>query len=125
MSQQQNPFLHPGRGVKLRYVPLSSGDLTDHTEEIPAGGYSEVVAGHGGLDISFEMVAKVGAISGDVLIEECDDPHAANGGQTYDTVTFTSQSVRKWNASTPVSGFFRINNTLAGSIVVYFQKRIA
>lgn len=123
--QEQNPTLYPGRGLQLRHVALSIGDHSDEAVVIPDSEFSEVFQGGGCVAWSLELVIDGGAATtGDVLIQQCDDQHAANDGQLFDTVSFTSENVKSWPSGGPLPGFFRVRNTSGAAIRAYLQKQI-
>lgn len=123
--QEQNPTFYPGRGLPLRHVASATGDLSDHAVTIPDSSYSEVFSGGGCVAWSLELVTDDGANNtGNVLIEQCDGPKAANGGQLFDTVAFASENVKIWPSGGPLPGFFRVNNTSGVTIRAYLQKQI-
>jgi hypothetical protein len=123
--QEQNPTFYPGRGLQLRHVASATGDLSDQAVVIPTGEYSEVFQGGGCVAWSLEFVIDNGAsTTGDVLIQQCDDQHAANNGQLFDTVSFASENVKSWPSGGPLPGFFRVKNTSGASIRAYLQKQI-
>lgn len=123
--QMQNPFLYPGRGLALRAVAASTGNAlaVPETTTIPNSGFSEIIAAHDCLELSFEFVFGAAA-TGNVLIEEVIDKTASVAGETYATVAATSERIVRWNAGKPLQGMFRIQNTSGQSLTAYCQKRI-
>lgn len=122
----QNQFFHPGRGLALRKVAASTGNLPDapETTTIPDGGYSETFAGHDAIECLLEFVAAAAA-TGNILVEEVIDSGASVAGETYATIALSAERVGRWNATKPLGGFFRVKNSCGQSITAYLQKRIA
>lgn len=123
---QSNLFLFAGRGKALLRVAASTGNVptVPNTTTIPNNGFSELVAGHEGLEMAFNFVFGAAA-TGDMLIETVADGVATAAGTTFDTLTVTAALSGNWNAGEFLPGFWRIKNTSGQSVIVYYNNRLA
>ncbi len=116
-----NNFLHPGQGDKLRAAAASGAITNPHTQVIPAGGYTEPVAGHDCIELSF--LAVINAVGATTVTIQYSPTTDFSNADDVETVAVASNSAR-WNAGEYSNGFYRARNNSAATATVYAQKRI-
>lgn len=119
-----NPFLNQGPGTLLRKVTGASGNVPSvpETTTIPAGGYTETVAGQEGLEILFWLVFDEAA-TGDIVVQRLTN-RAAQHSNDHGTVTIAGLASYCWAAGETLVGYYRVyNNTDQPATVAYNNRK--
>lgn len=117
-----NPFLNPGEGTPLRKVSGATGNTLEAPDNttIPAGGYTELVAAHEGLNMNFLLVFAAAA-TGSVDIQRCPTTAAA-ASDTVDSNSVSAVNSFPWSAGEPLTGYHRVYNNTDQNATVYYNN---
>ncbi len=120
-----HPFMNADVGVPLRKVSGATGNAlaAPATTVIPNEGYTEIVNGHDGEELTFWFVFAAAA-TGDVVIERCPTNGAAVS-EEHETITVAGSRCISWAAGETLVGFYRVKNETDQNVVVNHNNRIS